>query len=237
MAVKLFGCDTGGGGSGGSIVHVPITGLETDAVVAFTGDNSATDLAGDSVLDQDPPVQYGTDLHYTGAPTDTFFVDSGVLLGTTGDTAHKVAISSPLTVSVFYKATSIQTTAYVFASSTQTSSFNYGLAHVSGFFSVRFGAHTSTAVPFAVGCWTHVCLTAPANRLSFKFYVNGKLAFTSGAVAAGTVGAGDSLKLGNVDAVNGDLTGLISDVLIADSEYDATAVRTLAENAFGHVLP
>jgi hypothetical protein len=205
-------------------------------VVGFTGDNTAADLVGDSILDQTAPA-YKTDGHYTDNGIDVFSTTTGNLLGTTGDTSHKVAISSPLTVALMYKSTTIETSAYVFASSTQISSFNYGCAHVSGTYSVRFGAHTNTLIPFVQGAWTHICVTAPANRLSFKFYINGNLGFSSGAVAAGTVGAGDSLKIGNVDAVAGDLTGLFSDILIADAEYDAAAIRTLAENAFGHVLP
>lgn len=235
MSIFHFG---GGGGGGGadSVVHVPITGSEANAVVAFTGDSSATDLAGDSVLDLDTVV-YGIDQHYTGPGTDTFSVSPTQLLGTTGDNAHQVAINLPLTVAIFYKATALETNAYLFASATGTSTFNYGIAQVSGDYSVRFGAHTGTGLPFVQDAWTHICLTAPADRLSFKLYQNGKLAYTSGAVTAGVVGASDSLGIGTVNAANGDLTGDISDFLIANAEYDAAAVRTLAENAFGHVLP
>lgn len=217
-----------------SVLHVPITGSEANAVVAFTGVNG-TDLVGDSTLDQDTLV-HTTDGNYT-LGQDCFDTSTSQLVGTTGDSAHKVAIASALTVALMYKTSAIESTGYVFASSTTTSSFNYGLAHVTGDFSVRFGAHTGTGVPFVEGAWAHVCLTSPANRLSFKFYLNGRLAFTSGAVSAGAVGAGDSLKIGNVGAANGDITGSFSDILIANAEYDAAAIRTLAENAFGHVLP
>jgi hypothetical protein len=227
MAIRSFG----GGGGGTSAEYVAIAGTERGAVVAFTGDSSATDLVGDSTLDQDDVV-YASAAHVTGL-ADTFDTSTTQLLGTTGDTAHKVAIDTPLTIAMMYKSSEIESTGYLFASSTTTSSFNYGLAHVSGLFSVRFGAHTSTGIPFIQGAWTHICLTSPADRLSFKFYVNGELAFSSGAVTAGAVGGGDSLKIGNVGAANGDVTGHFSDILVANVEYDSGEVRTLSNNAFG----
>ena len=238
MAINTFG----GGASAGPVVidRTPIDGTETNAVVALPGD-SATDLGPSAfVFDQDTVV-FRT--HYDGTANGAFDLSTTQLVGTTegaaSSAAFQIPVATDLTIAgLWLLEVGTESTPYLISNSVGAATFNYALVSHLGLLKFQTtGDLTSTTQLAPSGVWVHIAAVSTSSRTSTKVYVNG-VQYGSTLVTTATIPSTSSeLYIGNVAAAAGDVVGGASDILVADSAYSDAAIHTLAENAFGHILP
>lgn len=223
--------------------HIPLTGLEPNAVLAVNCNGDMIDLAGDAVFDQNPSfVGYLANGSYDGLRD---VLDLGQWIGTTTAAAHRVPTASAITYGLFLF-TEYTQTANPFplysGIGTTSSTRNYGFKIDPGnggpYEPIPGGPAFSDPAIGVYEKWVHIMITEPAGRATAKLYVNGvfRSSVTSG--QPGVMSASDEFWLGSAkNQTNTFLNGYCESVFVADAEYTEAQIRQLAENAFGHVLP
>lgn len=226
----------------GTVNYVPLTGLEANAITALLCNGSLTDLAGDAVFDFNPgAVTFTANASYDGLRSA---LNLGFNIGTTTASAHQIPIASGITYGGMFYLDYTQTanpTPILSGQGPTAVEKNYGFKITpgnGGQYQQVPGGSPSFARDGIYEQWHHAMITEAPGRLSASLYINGKLVNTIVPGNTGTLNVLNDLWLGSeANTANTAADGFATDIFIADAEYSASQVRTLAENAFGHALP
>ena len=225
---------------GGAISRTPIDGSEANAIAAWPGDSATGVGPSNFVLDQDTVV-FRT--HYDGTANGAFDISTTQLLGTTEGAASSAAFQIPVATDItlaglFLVSAGTEGTPYLIVNSTTLTNISYAIIGQTNNLKWQTSAALVDSTERLPGAaWIHVAATSASSRTLTKFYINGNQYGSDLVTTATTPHADSELYIGNVaNQVAGDVVGGVSDILIADTDYSAAAIKTLAENAFGHVL-
>ncbi len=222
------------------LAHVPLTGAEVNAILAVNCNGNMTDLAGDAVFDY-TAIAYPADYDLLGSYDGLRDVKTlNGLIGTTTAADHRIPPATAVTYGGFFRFNYVQTATPFPLYSGVAVATNYAFRinpGNGGQLGVRPGGPTFGVEPTFEG-WTHVMITETAGRGSATLYVNGRAVATVTKDTVGTQSAIDTFWIGSaVSITNTPTQGVAESIFVADAEYTAAQVRTLAENAFGHALP
>lgn len=223
-------------------------------ILAFPFLTNTTDLTGNHTIDDGTPTlvtNIGGDPAYGGG--SRLRINSAVgeaprILASSEE--HQVPLTSPVTFGMFMMATSWGgSTPQLMVSGPGANSSNYGMQRQStvgwryqgdGGTTTTLGDHRDIT---PTNRWFHWALVIDSTSRSTggnpsAFYINGQELWTGNTNSGETVSTTDNFSFGSdSDEATASWTGFISHCFVADSALDATTIKALSDEAFGHASP
>jgi len=209
----------------------------------------ATDLTGNHVFDYGTPT-FGNNESNHGSYDGGAALQASTTVGTplrvtTDNQAHQIPHTEPVTFGALVYMRSASGTPQLLCSGSGTNNSNYCLQRQASV-GWRFQGVGVTAMgdhrdKTPNGRWYHVCLAIAANRASSPaaaFYLNGQEAWTGTLGAAQAVSTTDDFAF-TTDALDttSSFNGFMINAFVTDTLLDATTIKNLSDEAFGHASP